>query len=163
MDKATEHIVEKLGLHFEADGRPRIAGRILGYLLISSDPQSLDDLAGVLRVSKGSVSSNARLLELHGVVERVTRPGDRRDYYRISDDLHLRFIDTLLDRLRDTRDVLEVALLAPSASDPEVRSRIETFAVFFGDMLDAVTASEALWRERNQHETGVTRSESGSR
>lgn len=146
MDKATELFVEKLGLKFEADGQPRIAGRVLAYLMVCREAQSLDDLADVLRVSKGSVSTNARLLELHGVVERVTRPGDRRDYYRISDDLHVKFMDALLNRLREMRDLLEVALLAPPAEDPVVRDRIEAFAAFFGDMLDAATASEAQWQ-----------------
>lgn len=148
MDKATELFVEKLGLKFEADGKPRIAGRVLAYLLVCREAQSLDELAEVLRVSKGSVSSNARLLERRGVVERVTRPGDRRDYYRISDDLHVKFMDALLDRLRDMRDLLEIALLAPPAADPVVRDRIEAFATFFGEMLEAATASEAQWQTR---------------
>jgi DNA-binding transcriptional regulator GbsR (MarR family) len=56
-------------------------GRLFADLLLQDEPCSLDDLAEHLQVSKASVSSNARLLEQWQVVRRVTRPGDRRDYY----------------------------------------------------------------------------------
>ena len=68
-----------MGLALEADGLPRIAGRIFGLLLISEDALSLDKLASELRVSKASVSTNARMLEHRGVLEQVSRPADRRD------------------------------------------------------------------------------------
>ena len=83
MDTRTAHFVERMGLALEADGLPRIAGRIFGLLLVSEEPRSLDELAAELRVSKASVSTNARLLEHRGVLEQVSRPADRRDYYRI--------------------------------------------------------------------------------
>ena len=57
-----------MGVALESDGLPRIAGRIFGLLLVSEDARSLDDLAAELRVSKGSVSTNARLLEQRGLV-----------------------------------------------------------------------------------------------
>ena len=48
----------------EADGLPRVAGRIFGTLLLAAEPRSLDDLASTLGVSKASISVNARLLQL---------------------------------------------------------------------------------------------------
>src|SRR4030067_2005292 len=64
-------------------GLPRMAGRILGALLIS-DPaaQSITDLSEKLKASKSSISIMARLLVEHGLVERVASPVPRRDYYR---------------------------------------------------------------------------------
>jgi DNA-binding transcriptional regulator GbsR (MarR family) len=64
-------------------GLPRMAGRILGVLLISDPPaQSITDLAQKLKASKSSISIMARLLVEHGLVERVASPVPRRDYYR---------------------------------------------------------------------------------
>ena len=63
MDTKTAGFIERMGLAFESDGLPRIAGRIFGLLLLSEDCRSLDELAAELKVSKGSVSTNARLLE----------------------------------------------------------------------------------------------------
>ena len=96
MDTRTAHFVERMGLALVADGLPRIAGRIFGLLLVSEKPCSLDELAAELRVSKASVSTNARLLEHRGVLEQVSRPADRRDYYRIPGDL---FTHTMAQRL----------------------------------------------------------------
>ena len=74
MDDPTARFTGRMGLLFEADGHPRIAGRIFAYLLVSDGPRSLDELARTLRVSKASASTNARLLAATGVLERVSRP-----------------------------------------------------------------------------------------
>lgn len=47
---------------------------------------SLDEIARELQVSKASVSTNARQLEEHKFLERISEPGDRRDYYRMRPD-----------------------------------------------------------------------------
>lgn len=77
------HFIEDIGLYFEQMGMPRMAGRILGALLIADPPaQSITDLAGKLNASKSSISIMARLLIEQGLIERVASPIPRRDYYR---------------------------------------------------------------------------------
>ncbi len=79
------HFVEDIGLFFEKMGMPRMAGRILGVLLISDPPaQSITEIAEKLRASKSSVSIMARLLVENGLIERVASPLPRRDYYRFN-------------------------------------------------------------------------------
>lgn len=81
---ADAQLVEELAHAFGAFGVPRMAGRILGALLLSSEPyETLDSLAETLGASKGSMSTMARLLVGTGLVERVAVPGGRRDHYRI--------------------------------------------------------------------------------
>lgn len=78
------HFIEEIGLFFEQAGLPRMAGRILGKLLIANpSQQSLSDLAESLVASKGSVSTMTRLLIQAGLIERVSLPGERRDYFRL--------------------------------------------------------------------------------
>ena len=77
------HFVDDIGLFFEQMGMPRMAGRILGVLLISDPPaQSITEIAEKLKASKSSVSIMARLLVENGLIERVASPVPRRDYYR---------------------------------------------------------------------------------
>jgi DNA-binding transcriptional regulator GbsR (MarR family) len=77
------HFIEDIGLYFEQVGLPRMAGRILGALLISDPPaQSITDLGVRLNTSKSSISIMARLLVERGLIERVASPVPRRDYYR---------------------------------------------------------------------------------
>ena len=117
MDTATSQFTDRMGLLFEAEGRPRIAGRIFGYLLLSDDPRSLDQLADSLRVSKASASTNARLLADQGVLERVCRPADRHDYYHVAPDL---FARTMAERMRRWQRFAETRPGgAAHAPDPE--------------------------------------------
>jgi hypothetical protein len=77
-------LVEELAHAFAAFGVPRMAGRILGQLLVSDEPyDSLDSLASALGASKASMSTMARLLVGAGLIERVAVPGGRRDHYRV--------------------------------------------------------------------------------
>lgn len=69
---------------FELVGLPRMSGRIFGWLLISEPPQqSTHELVEVLQASKGSISTMTRLLIQIGLIERVSIPGARRDYFQI--------------------------------------------------------------------------------
>jgi len=79
-----KNFIEDVGRLFEQAGLPRMAGRILGRLLLS-DPshQSLDELAEALMASKGSISTSTRLLIQIGLIERFSVPGVRHDYFRI--------------------------------------------------------------------------------
>lgn len=149
-------IVERMGLEAEADGLPRISGRILGYLLLNTEARSLDDLAEGLLISKTSASANARLLERIGAVERVSRPGDRRDYYRVAGDLHVRMMARRMARLGAMRDLVEEALDSEAAGSPDVRHRLETFASFFEHMLDVVREARRRWEGEHDDTTTTT-------
>src|SRR5439155_617535 len=74
--------IEAVGLFFERLGIARIGGRILGLLMLAERPLTLDEMAGLLLVSRASISTNARMSVAAGLVEHVSWPGDRRDYYR---------------------------------------------------------------------------------
>ena len=77
--------VEEWGLLFEQSGLPRMAGRVLGWLLVCDPPeQTAAQVVEALSASKGSISTTLRLLERFGLVEPVGRPGERRTYFRIA-------------------------------------------------------------------------------
>lgn len=138
-----EQFVERMGQLMERDGLPRIAGRIFGQLMLSEAPMSLDDLAGALRVSKGSVSTNTRLLESFGMLERLTYPGDRRDYCEVSESVHQRMLELRVERLQTTRELLEEGLETESARSERIRNRLEYFGEFFDQMIDAIAKARA--------------------
>ena len=57
------HFIEDIGLYFERLGLPRMAGKILGVLLISDPPaQSITEIGEKLNASKSSISTMSRLL-----------------------------------------------------------------------------------------------------
>ena len=152
MDADTQRLVEKAGLRFEADGLPRTAGRILGYLMLSSEPKSLDDIAAELRVSKAGVSTNTRLLERSGGVVREIRPGDRRDYLRIAEDLHIRMLDHWLAHLREITRLLHAAQQERLPEDEVVQERFETLSLFFDHMLEEIEGASERWMRDHERE-----------
>ena len=125
---ATQYI-EKMGMLWEAEGLPRIAGRILGFLTLQPAAVSLDDMATALGVSKASVSTDARHLERLTFIERVGRPGDRRDYYAIAEDMPARVVSLKLGELQRLQDVLSDVSALP-ITDAVVHARLVKFGAF---------------------------------
>src|SRR5262249_15791681 len=76
--------IEDFGLSLASQGFSRTAGRLLGLILMLDDGGDLESLAAHLRVSRASVSTNSRLLESIGAIERHSVPGRRRMVYRAS-------------------------------------------------------------------------------
>jgi DNA-binding transcriptional regulator GbsR (MarR family) len=135
-----------MGLALESDGLPRIAGRIFGLLLVSEDARSLDDLARELRVSKGSVSTNARLLEQRGVLERMSRPADRRDYYRVPPDLFSHTMAQRLLRWQRFHEAIGAARTSLPIHSREVLERLEEFEEAYAFMSQVISEALARWQ-----------------
>lgn len=94
--------IEKIGLITQAEGLPRIAGRVFGLLIFDGDVVSFGDLATRLQVSRGSISSSIRLLEERGLVKRIAKPGDRQDYFALAPDPYVTMLDGVRRRTRST-------------------------------------------------------------
>lgn len=101
--------IERMGLSAQGDGLPRIAGRMMGYFIIHGGPTSLAELAKALRVSRASVSTNARVLRDLGILEATTVPGDRQDYYRLVERHYVRLLEGYVQRMGTLDDSLERA------------------------------------------------------
>jgi DNA-binding transcriptional regulator GbsR (MarR family) len=121
---AKEQFIEEVGLAAEADGLPRIAGRLFGHLLLSSGPCSLDEIAEALNVSKGSVSTDARLLLRHGWLRRSTQAGDRKDYYEMGPDFFAGIVAYRLGRWSALHDLVSTALPEMASESRTVRDRL---------------------------------------
>ena len=143
--------IELMGQHLEEEGMPRIAGRLMGALLLSPEPLSLDELAERLGVSKASVSSNARLLETHGIAMKITLPGDRRDYYQISPDAEERSLSRQLQRHQLLLQRLEVGrAAAEQAGDEGVSKRFESLMGFVRRVVEHLEEAIYARKEGNR-------------
>ena len=119
------HFVEDMGLLFEQGGHPRMAGRILGWLLISDPPyQSATELADVLQASKGSISTMTRLLLQMGLIERVAMPRNRHDYFRLRLGAWSEYIRQTVYELKAMRELAERGLKLTENRDPVLQERL---------------------------------------
>lgn len=141
---AIEGFIERMGLSTESDGLPRIAGRMWGFFIIYGGPCSFAELAERLQVSRGSISTNARILRDLGIIERVARPGDRQDYYRLTDDPYHRLLEGYVARMRQTLNSLKQVTDGLGDGWPESRQRLGEMQHFY---TSAVTTTEDLITE----------------
>jgi DNA-binding transcriptional regulator GbsR (MarR family) len=126
------HYVEDVGLLFEQAGLPRMAGRVLGHLLTAEPPhQSADDLAKALRASKGSISTTTRLLMQIYFIERISLPGDRRDYFRIAPNVWTKMSRARAPQITQIRQLAERGLAILDGAPEEQRQRLEEMRDFY--------------------------------
>jgi DNA-binding transcriptional regulator GbsR (MarR family) len=152
---AKKHFVEETGLFFEQMGLPRMAGRVLGWLLVSDPPhQTLNQLKETLTASKGSISTMTRLLIQVGLIERVSLPGQRRDYFRIKPHVWSQLIEQRLFQVTALRRLAEQGLGLLEGERPPVKQRLEemydVYAFFERELPALMERWEAERRERIQ-------------
>lgn len=123
--------IEQMGLSTQADGVPRIAGRIFGYFVIHGGPISFTQLAQELQVSRASVSTNVRILASIGFIERVALPGDRQDYYQLAASPFLRMIESYLLRMQRMQGILDAAISSIPQHMQETHQRLRQMGHFY--------------------------------
>ena len=107
----TKRFVEEVGIAFEHSGLPRMAGRILGWLMIAEPPhQTTGELEEALMASKGSISTMTRLLIRIGLIERLSLLGQRRDYFRIKPRASYQLLKDSLNQAAAFRQLIERGL-----------------------------------------------------
>ncbi len=120
------HFIEDIGLYFEQMGLPRMAGRILGALLISDPPsQSITDLGNRLHASKSSISIMARLLVERGLIERVASPIPRRDYYRFKPGGWIIYMHQWLGLMAGLHQITERGMQLMSEKPEPLKQRLQ--------------------------------------
>jgi DNA-binding transcriptional regulator GbsR (MarR family) len=115
---------EEVGRVFEQLGVSRMAGRILGWLLICDPPrQSSADLGTALGASKGAISTATRLLESYGLARRVAVPGQRGDFFEMTPDAFNRAHDQV-SKARIFRELMERGLAVLDDQDSPRAERL---------------------------------------
>jgi DNA-binding transcriptional regulator GbsR (MarR family) len=135
-----DEFVERLAVAMEADGLPRIAGRIFGLLLLSEDALSLDTIAESIGASKASASVNTRLLEQRGLIERMSLQGDRRDYYRSVSNLFVRTMEQRLAKWQRFHEIVNDGIENLDVS-PVIRARMKSFENEYESVREVLTAA----------------------
>lgn len=138
-DVLRDEFVERAGIIAQDEGFPRIAGRILGVLLYSGAEMSFSELAEHLDVSRGSISTNVRMLADRGVVERVGKPGDRQDWFRIGDDAFEGLLRNAARRAANAH--ASIAKVRDRMKDGPARTRVARYARFYEAIERGVSAA----------------------
>lgn len=121
-----QQFVEDTGLYFEKIGLSRMGGRIIGWLLVCDPPhQTMGDLVDALQASKSSISTSLRMLEQYSLIQKFSRPGERRDYYRLAPDIWVWSFKSRLHLITEMRQLAEHGLALLEDEPLEQRRRLE--------------------------------------
>jgi DNA-binding transcriptional regulator GbsR (MarR family) len=151
LEEVEDQFVELWGAMSSLWGISPTMGRIHGLLYLTGAALSMDDIMARLAISRGNVSMNLSKLVEWGLVRRVHRRGDRREYYESLSDVWEMFtlvaaqrkrreIDPVLTTLRRCRLALSPELLGDQAAAPEAHKRAQRVE----DLLTFLTLMERL-------------------
>ncbi len=153
LDEQRERYVEEFGLLFGQFGLSRMLGRVLGELLISDPPErSAEELAEALGASRGSISQTTRSLIQMGFVQRWSRPGERRDYFRIKPGAWHGIMRREMEALSGFRKTAERGLELLDSEDPRVRRGLEEMRDFYAYWEKEMPAVLERWERETEEE-----------
>lgn len=147
MNPSEIEFVDRMGLIMERLGGTRTMGRLYAWLMICDPPdRSLTDLAAELGVSKTSVSTVARQLELSGMVERVPT-STREHHYRMVSGGWAQVMRVQLAAVKQSLDTLDFGLSILGDDRPGQRGRLEDTREFFAFILQDSDEMFERWKE----------------
>lgn len=103
-DALIRQFVEHWGVMARSWGINATMGELFALLYVTGSDWTADELRERLRVSRGNVSMNLRELIAWGVVHKVHRQGERREFYRSEADVWTLFRRILSERKRRELD-----------------------------------------------------------
>jgi len=134
LEIARQNFVEKIGVFFQTEGMPRTAGRLLGLLIFDGSALSFGDLAEKLQVSRASISTSSRLLLQAGLIERVSKPGERQDYFQLADKPYEALISTEIARMQHAQTEIAKAIQTIPEKNRGTCQRLGALCNFFQSM-----------------------------
>lgn len=150
---AERELIEEFGNIYEAYGLRRLQGLIVGLLLTTEEPVSLDDMVEILDRSKGPISISVRRLDEMDLVRKVEGPNNRRNYYASHPDIFYNNFKFNMATVRKNRDVAERFLGRLDAnqegSEKTARS-LKHMKAFYELMESYFDEFGQAWREEKQ-------------
>lgn len=144
---SVDEFVEDAGLFYERLGLSRTSGRVMGWLLTAgSSGADAPALTEALAVAKSSMSVGLRQLEQAGLIERFRVRGERRDRYRLAEDVFARAFRAKMAEFEGFLALAEQGLRAVG-DDPERRRRLELMRDMYAFMIDRFPRLLDEWDE----------------
>ena len=148
-DERLSRYIENTASMMEEHGFPRMAGRVIGALMICTPPHlSHEELAERLQASKGSISMSTQLLMRLDIVERINLPGERRSFYRLREDIWKNFLAEVVNHVHREREVVFDGLAVLEGEPAEMKRRLIEMLVVSDFVLEEWPELLKRWEKR---------------
>lgn len=131
LDEAKQHLIQAWGSLGSSWGVSRTMAQVHALLLVSSAPMTTEDIMEALQISRGNVNMNVRDLMDWGIVRKVLKPGERKEFFEAEKDIWKVGMQVTKERKKRELEPLikaleQVLLIEVDTSDPEVKQFIST-------------------------------------
>lgn len=100
LQEAKQQFIQNWGVLGTQWGINRTMAQIHALLLISTEPLSAEDIMAQLQISRGNTNMNVRELMDWGIVEKVLKPGERKEFFSAEKDIWVVAMKIIKERKR---------------------------------------------------------------
>ncbi|PHR14268.1 MAG: hypothetical protein COA41_17825 [Sphingopyxis sp.] len=129
LSQSEKDFIEQRGLMSEEDGQPRILGRIWALLMVVGAPIGAGGISELLEVSRGSVSTNLKLLDMMEILKKSTQSGSRETFYEIKEQPYSSLVRGYIKRMSSNLEMMEKTI--SKIENPEAKRRLKDLATFY--------------------------------
>lgn len=143
-----EKYIEEVGLFYERYGLPKMAGRILGYLISSpTENNSFEDLIIALKASKGSVSGNVKLLLSQNMIEKHMITGSRQSYYKIATNSLSAIIESKVKSISKFKDIIGMGLALDTNENSSKKRELTSIYNYYEFLESEIPMLKLKWEK----------------
>jgi DNA-binding transcriptional regulator GbsR (MarR family) len=143
LKEAREQFIQAWGAFGSAWGINRSMAQVHALLLIAHEPLSTEDVMEQLNISRGNANMNLRTLIDWGLVQKVLKSGERREFFSAEKDVWQ--IATRITKERKKRELEPLVKLLNELEDiPGSTPEAKSFRKMTHDLHDLTTRLDKL-------------------
>ena len=136
LEEAKQQFIQNWGVLGTQWGINRTMAQIHALLLVSPDPLSADDIMAQLQISRGNTNMNVRELMDWGIVEKILKPGERKEFFSAEKDIWTVAMRIIKERKRrEVEPVLNVLAQIKDVEGAKNDREVNVFVDVVNDIL----------------------------
>lgn len=146
-----KELIEKLGVYLEESGIQPVTARVQALLLIADNTElTFEEIQNTLGISKSSTSGAINMLLTIKRIEYITKPGDRKRYFRSRiRDWQLQFKEKI-DGLANIAEIYSEVLEQRSPETTDFNQSLKELIDFLDFFKIEVQGIFERWQEKRQ-------------
>lgn len=141
--EAKEKYIQAWGSLGSSWGINRTMAQVHALLLISKEPLTTEEIMEELTISRGNVNMNIRLLIDWGLVEKVLKPGERKEYFKSEKDIMQLGVQVAKERKkRELEPILKILSEVKQLNDSSEEGK--EFVKVTSDLYDFTSQTESV-------------------
>lgn len=156
LEEAKQQFIQSWGVLGTQWGINRTMAQIHALLLVSPEPLSADEIMEQLQISRGNTNMNVRELIDWGLVDKVLKPGERKEFFssekdiwkvamRITKERKRRELDPIIAMMDQLKEVDGDRKDAESKQFIDTVTGIQKFAKQADKALDGLVKADEHW------------------